>query len=256
MTLSEDNDMNRLRSTLAAATLTLALAPLAQAHEGHHHNAMGTVKAATADRLELETQAGKLETFTLTAETAFKRGDAAAKREDLKSGERAVVMYETKDGRNLAIEVKLPAAEVDEHAGHEHHAAKPAVATPATPSTPEAAVDAFFAALKAGNRQAALALLAPEVVIFEQGGAEMSRDEYAGHHLEGDMKYLAAIETRVLDRRTGGDAEHAWVLTRSETSGTVEGKAVSSRGVETMVLEKRSDGWKVVHIHWSSGKKA
>lgn len=245
---------NRKSFLLAAGLLLLTTRP-ARAHEGHHHNTMGTLQSVTATQIELKTKEGKVETYQLTDATTYKRGDAAAVRADLKAGDRAVVMYETKDGKNLAIEIKLPAAKPDGHAGDEHRAPSTPPPTAASPATPEAAVDAFFAALKAGDRQAALARLAPEVVIFEQGGAEMSREEYAGHHLDADMKYLAAIETRVLDRRAGGDAEHAWVLTRSETSGTVEGKAVSSRGVETMVLERRSDGWKVVHIHWSSGKK-
>src|SRR5690606_29848204 len=46
------------------------------------------------------------------------------------------------------------------------------------------AVDAFHAALRAGDRDAALAVLAEDALIFEAGGAERSRAEYASHHLE------------------------------------------------------------------------
>jgi ketosteroid isomerase-like protein len=45
------------------------------------------------------------------------------------------------------------------------------------------------------------------------------------------------------------------VLTLSETSGTFRGKEVSSRNAETLFLEKRADGWRIVHIHWSSRRK-
>ena len=113
------------RSFVTAALIFAAVVP-ALAHEGHHHNAMGTIRAVQANQLDLETTEGKVEAFVLTDATSYKRGDAAAKREDLAVGARAVVMYEAKDGKNLAIEVKLGTAE---HEGHGSHAA----AAPAKP---------------------------------------------------------------------------------------------------------------------------
>lgn len=104
-----------LQWTLAAFVVFAIGAP-AVAHEGHHHNAMGTVRAVGSTELQLETKDGKLETFVLTEATTYKRGDAAAKRDAVKVGERAVVMYETKDGKNVAIEVKVGKSE---HDGHE-----------------------------------------------------------------------------------------------------------------------------------------
>jgi hypothetical protein len=94
-------------SKLALAAFTLAAT--AQAHEGHQHDAMGTVKVVEAAKLDLETQEGKLLSFELTAETVYKRGGAAATHHDVAVGERAVVTYETKDGKNVALEVKLGA---------------------------------------------------------------------------------------------------------------------------------------------------
>jgi ketosteroid isomerase-like protein len=128
-----------------------------------------------------------------------------------------------------------------------------AVAAPALAiAEAEAALDAFHAALAAGDRDAALARLDPAVVIFEAGGAELSREEYASHHLAGDMEYLAATATERVDRRSGASGELVWVLTRSKTSGTFQGKEVSSRGTETALLARRGNGWKIVHLHWSS----
>ena len=112
--------MNRTRKTLLTLALagagTLTLAP-AFAHEGHHHTAMGTVKAVEAAKLDLETKDGKVETFALTDATTYQRADAASTREDVAVGERAIVMYETKDSRNLAIEVKLGAKKAEAQAG-------------------------------------------------------------------------------------------------------------------------------------------
>ena len=117
---------------------------------------------------------------------------------------------------------------------------------------PSAIVRSFHEALASGNRDAVLSVLDPGVVIFEQGGAEMSRDEYASHHLGGDIEFSRATSSKVVDQRTQAKGKSAWVLTTSETTGSFRGKDVASRSVETMVLEKTTGGWRIVHIHWSS----
>ena len=129
-------------------------------------------------------------------------------------------------------------------------AAHPGHAAPE--QTPEATADAFHRALAAGHREEALALLAPDVVIFESGGAELSREEYAHHHLAADMEFSAAAPTRVLDRQQGSGGDTAWVLSRTETKGSFRGREVHSRGTETMLLRRTAAGWRIVHIHWSS----
>lgn len=114
----------------------------------------------------------------------------------------------------------------------------------------------FGSALKAGDRAAVLECLAPEVVIFEHGGAELSREEYTSHHLDGDLAYLAGIEVRVVDRKLLGGDDRAILLTRTESSGQYDGKPVKSRGTETLVLERRGERWLIVHVHWSSGRSS
>lgn len=120
--------------------------------------------------------------------------------------------------------------------------------------SPEATVDAFHAAITSGDRDAALGFLDQDVVIFESGGAEMSRDEYASHHLEGDMKFAASAERSVTGRRSDSDSDTAWVLTRTETHGTFGEREIHSRGTETMLLRRIDGAWKIAHIHWSSGR--
>jgi ketosteroid isomerase-like protein len=106
-----------------------------------------------------------------------------------------------------------------------------------------AVVDAFHAALGSGNAGAVLDLLTEDVMILEEGGAERSREEYAGHHLPADMAYAAATGTD-LTRRS------AWVEGR--TSGQFNGRAVDRLTAETMILRRHADGWRIRHIHWSS----
>lgn len=90
-----------------AIAVALVVCVSTLAHEGHHHNAMGTVEIIDSAQLQLKTKDGKLETYVLTDATTYKRGDTAAKREDVQVGVRAVVMYETKGDKNIAIEVRL-----------------------------------------------------------------------------------------------------------------------------------------------------
>lgn len=99
---------------LAAGSL-LSGRPLL-AHEGHHHTALGVVKAISEAELELETTEGETETFLLTQKTAFVRAEAAVSRDEVEVGERAAVMYEERDGGKTAIEVELGAVEDSEAA--------------------------------------------------------------------------------------------------------------------------------------------
>jgi hypothetical protein len=93
-------------------------------------------------------------------------------------------------------------------------------------------------------------------VIFEQGGAEMSRDEYASHHLASDMEFSRSTNRKVVDQRSGTTGDAAWVLTTYDTSGKFRGKDVASRDVETMLLMRDSSGWHITHIHWSSRRRS
>lgn len=118
--------------------------------------------------------------------------------------------------------------------------------------TPVDTVHAFHEALASGDKQAVLGYLDAEVLIFESGGAELSRDEYASHHLGADMEFSAATTRTVVDQRHEEVGQAAWVLSRSETSGTFRSREIDARGVETMLLRQTDDGWRIVHIHWSS----
>lgn len=127
-------------------------------------------------------------------------------------------------------------------------------AAPAHAAGPDQTMAAFHAALTAGDRSKALELLAPEVMIYESGYVERSRDEYASHHLGGDMEFAKNATRKVLRQgeRVTGNTAVLWQET--ETTGTARGKAVHAFGTETAVLEKKGDDWTIVHIHWSSRK--
>ena len=121
-------------------------------------------------------------------------------------------------------------------------------------ATPSEIVTSFHAAVTAGDTNKALALLSPTVVIYESGHVERSREEYANHHLVSDMAFSKGVARKVLKHSERIDGNMAMVLEETETTGASKGKPVHSFGVETAVLEKKGDGWVIVHVHWSSRK--
>lgn len=115
-----------------------------------------------------------------------------------------------------------------------------------------ATVDAFHGALAKGNRDAAAALLDDQVQIYEQGWVEKSKAEYAAHHLASDMAFAAATTSARTSRSGAIIGDLAYVTSEGTVSGTFKDKAVDSIVLETMVLRRGPNGWRIVHIHWSS----
>ncbi|OYX58049.1 MAG: DUF4440 domain-containing protein [Brevundimonas subvibrioides] len=113
-------------------------------------------------------------------------------------------------------------------------------------------VDGFHAALETGDTAAALSLMSDDVMIFEEGAAERSRAEYASHHLEADAAYAAASQS-ALSRRAGwASGDVAWIVSEGETKGQAGNSATGRLTVETMILKRGPNGWRIQHIHWSS----
>jgi len=146
-----------------------------------------------------------------------------------------------------------------DHSTHSHGPAKqqqpaaPQAGAPLAASTAEpiAIVESFFRALASGDTRRASNLLDPAVLIFESGGAERSRAEYASHHMGGDAKFLKSATHKLLSRTGDAQGDLAWVATEQRLASTGE-KPVDVTSTETMVLRKTQDGWRIVHIHWSS----
>ena len=125
-----------------------------------------------------------------------------------------------------------------------------AVAPSARPAA--AVVDAFHAALRRGDTKTALAQLAENALIYESGGVERSRQEYASHHLGADAAFTQAVPGTVTRRAGEAIGSVAWIATEGRTTGTYKGKAIDRITTETIVLRRDGSTWKIAHIHWSS----
>jgi len=116
-----------------------------------------------------------------------------------------------------------------------------------------ATVDAFHAALRRGDTKAAAALLAEDALIFEEGGAERSKAEYAASHLPADAAFSREVSSTVTRRSGRADGAFAWIASEGRMTGNYKGRAIDRVTTETMVLRRVGRAWKIVHIHWSSG---
>ena len=114
-------------------------------------------------------------------------------------------------------------------------------------------VDAFHAALRRGDLNAALALLAEDALIFESGGVERSKAEYQAEHLPADAEFTRAVPSKLVRRSGRADGNTAWIASEGRVTGTFKGKPLDRVTTETMILRRDRSEWKIVHIHWSSG---
>ena len=135
---------------------------------------------------------------------------------------------------------------------------RPAPANPADSVVPESArepiavVDAFQAALRAGDAARAAGYLDPGVVILESGGAEWSAGEYLAGHAKADAEFLKAAKITQGPRSASVEGNLAWVASLAQFEAERDGEPLVIDGAETMVLRAGPDGWKILHIHWSS----
>ncbi len=103
-----------MRRLVLLLFLALVAVPAA-AHEGHDHKIMGTVESRHDQHLEIKATDGKTSMVTLNDKTKVLRGKTGVKLDDIKVGERIVVMareVKGKDGKTtlVARQINLPAA--------------------------------------------------------------------------------------------------------------------------------------------------
>lgn len=152
-------------------------------------------------------------------------------------------------GLGVALLIAIPTSAAANPA-HTASRAAPSISPAAQPAV--AIVDAFHAALQRGDTQAAAALLADDVLIFEAGGAERSKAEYLAEHLPADSDFARTTEARVARRVGQASGATVWIASEGRTTGEFRGRPINSRTTETMILTRVGGMWRITHIHWSS----
>jgi ketosteroid isomerase-like protein len=129
------------------------------------------------------------------------------------------------------------------------------VTLPARAQSAAATVDAFHAALHRGDTRSAAGLLADDALIFEEGGVERTKAEYAAHHLLADATFSQSVSSTIIRRSGRAEGRFAWIASEGRTTGSYKGKHVDQLTTETMLLRQIGGVWKIVHVHWSSALK-
>jgi ketosteroid isomerase-like protein len=104
-----------------------------------------------------------------------------------------------------------------------------------------ATVNGFHDALRRGDSEAALKLLATDAVILESGSSQ-TREEYAREHLAEDISFLKAVpgtRSKLSIKRKGNVA---WTNATTQSVGNSNAHEINSAGVELMVLTKTELG--------------
>lgn len=91
-----------------------------------------------------------------------------------------------------------------------------------------------------------------EASVFESGEANYGWPDYRDHHLKPELTEMKNVQYSLSDIAVRGDAATAWTTFKYSFAADYHGRRVSSSGLGTAVLERRSDGWKIVHWHTSS----
>lgn len=116
----------------------------------------------------------------------------------------------------------------------------------------EAALQAFQDALQVGNVDLALARLAPDVVVTEDGKVDSSREAYARGHLKTDMALVKNAEVQLLNRSVNEGAEQTLIRSEARITTTGAGERVDVILDEVATLRETEDGWKIVRLEWES----
>jgi len=107
----------------------------------------------------------------------------------------------------------------------------------------------FGEALTRGDSVAALALLHPEVLIFEDGRAE-TKEQYSRAHIRADIAFASAVRMETLRDTVIVHGDLAVYARDYRARGRHRDREVDFTATETMVLVRMPDGWRILHIRW------
>jgi ketosteroid isomerase-like protein len=113
-----------------------------------------------------------------------------------------------------------------------------------------AAVKAFQTAMDTGDAPTVMRYIADDALMME-GGTIENRMQYETDHLPADLEFAKGMKATRMPVQQTVRGDVAWARTSTEFRGTYEGKPLALLSLETMVLTRETDGWKVRALHWS-----
>ena len=114
-----------------------------------------------------------------------------------------------------------------------------------------AVLESFYGAIKRGDPQAAMSVIAHDALFVESGKLE-TREQYEKNHLPADIDFEKQVTGKRDPLRITFKDDAAWVIATTTYDGKFEGAPVQFVSAQLMVLSKDEDAWKIRSIHWSS----
>jgi ketosteroid isomerase-like protein len=122
----------------------------------------------------------------------------------------------------------------------------------AVADSPETMVAAYHQALLDGDAQAAKGMLADDLLLFEDGGAETSLKHYAEGHMKNDIAFSAEAKRKLESQTSWIEGDTATVSSTYDLKTKYKGKRYHLKTAETVTLKQTEGQWVIVHIHWSN----
>jgi ketosteroid isomerase-like protein len=94
------------------------------------------------------------------------------------------------------------------------------------------------------------------VTVFESGHANYGWADYRNSHLAPELKEFKNTKYAFSELKVKVAGDTAWATFKYTLSADVAARRVESNGLGTAVLEKRQDGWRIVHWHSSAPRRA
>lgn len=116
----------------------------------------------------------------------------------------------------------------------------------------ERVVNQFHEALRSGTRDTLLAVLAPEVTVFDNGRAAHSRNDYQAFLLDAELLDAQHAQRQLIRREVFTREDTVWVLSECRVVRVLAGNEVSFDEAETMMLRRQSETWMILHRHLSA----
>ena len=111
----------------------------------------------------------------------------------------------------------------------------------------------FEEALQKRNLSQIEKLVAPDIVVFENGMRNNGWPDFRDHHLIPEFREPAAV-TRTEFVRSETSGKMAWAYTHSELSTEKDGKLIKLMLWSVYVLQRDAQRWKIHVINWSVGR--
>ncbi len=116
----------------------------------------------------------------------------------------------------------------------------------------EAALQAFSDALEVGNRELAIARLAPGLQVVENGTTE-DYAAYVGRHLAADIDFQKTVKSILLARTVSGPGHGPQtIISKTRLLTNRSDRRVDIVVDETATLAQTRDGWRITRLEWRS----